>query len=276
MKRKIVMDSAGDIRELEGVPFSSVPLKILAGDKEFVDDASVDVSEMVSYLQEYKGKSSTACPSVGDYLEAFDDADEVFCVTITSGLSGSYGAAKIAADTYQEQHPQRKVHVIDSLSAGAEMAMIAQKLRELIRQELPFDKIRDTAEEYARKCKLVFSLESLNNLANNGRVPVAVAKLAGILGIRMLGIASEIGTLQTTGKARGEKKLPAEIVKTLIAQGYNGGKMLIHHCFNPAAAQKVKELALEHFPKAEIAIGITGALCSFYAELGGLMIGFEL
>ena len=275
MKRKIVMDSAGDIKTMEGACFASVPLKILAGEREFTDDINVDVGNMVSYLKEYKGKSSTACPSVGDYLAAFDDAEEVFCVTITSGLSGSCGAARIAADTYVEQYPQRKVHVLDSLSAGAEMTMVAQKIRELIRLELSFEKIRDAAEEYCQKCKLLFCLESLTNLANNGRVPAAVAKLTGILGIRMIGIASEQGTLQTTGKARGEKKVPGEILKTLVAQGYNGGKMLIHHCFNLPAAQRVKELVLEHFPKAEVAIGVTGALCSFYAELGGLMIGFE-
>ena len=63
MDYKIVMDSAGDLMEMEGAEFSNVPLKILAGDREFVDDATTDVEEMVDYMSTYVGKSSTACPA---------------------------------------------------------------------------------------------------------------------------------------------------------------------------------------------------------------------
>ena len=94
------MDSSGDLQHFEGVDFASVPLKILAGDREFVDDENADVQELVAFLREYKGKASTSCPGVGEYLEAFGDADEVYCVTITSNLSGSYNAAEVAARTY--------------------------------------------------------------------------------------------------------------------------------------------------------------------------------
>ena len=100
MKNKIVMDSAGDLQSLEGVDFASVPMKIVAEDREFVDSPGTDVSEMIRYLGSYRGKTSTACPGVGEYLEAFEDAENVYCVTITSGLSGSYNAAAIAAQTY--------------------------------------------------------------------------------------------------------------------------------------------------------------------------------
>ena len=111
MEYKIVMDSAGDLRQMQDANFESVPLKILAGDREFVDDAAVNVEEMVEYMSSYVGKSSTACPSAGEYLDAFGDAEDVYCVTITSGLSGSCNSAQIAAQTYREQHPHRRVHV---------------------------------------------------------------------------------------------------------------------------------------------------------------------
>ena len=125
MSNKIVLDSSGNLLQMEGVDFTSVPLKILIGDKEFVDDERTDVMEMVRFLKEYKGKTSTACPGVGEYLEAFGNADNVYCVTITSNLSGSYNAAEVAARTYQEQHPNAHIHVFDSLSTGPEMALIA-------------------------------------------------------------------------------------------------------------------------------------------------------
>ena len=275
MDYKIVMDSAGDLMEMEGAEFSNVPLKILAGDREFVDDATTDVEEMVDYMSTYVGKSSTACPSAGEYLEAVGDAEEVYCVTITSGLSGSYNSAAIAAREYKERHPNRRIHVFDSLTAGPEMTLVAEKIKELGQQKLPFDKIVSLVEEYNLKTQLVFSLESLHNLAQNGRVPVAVAKLAGILSLRLVGKASDEGTLQPTGKARGDQKVPGELLKQLLSLGYKGGRVRIHHCCNLPSAQQLKQAIQDKFPKASIIIQKTNALCSFYAEKGGLLVGFE-
>ena len=275
MDYKIVMDSAGDLMEMEDTEFSNVPLKILAGDREFVDDATTDVEEMVDYMSTYVGKSSTACPSAGEYLEAFGDAEEVYCVTITSGLSGSYNSAAIAAREYKERHPNRRIHVFDSLTAGPEMTLVAEKIKELVQQKLPFDKIVSLVEEYNLKTQLVFSLESLHNLAQNGRVPVAVAKLAGILSLRLVGKASDEGTLQPMGKARGDQKVPGELLKQLLSLGYKGGRVRIHHCCNLPSAQRLKQAIQDKFPKASIIIQKTNALCSFYAEKGGLLVGFE-
>lgn len=276
MSSKIVLDSSGNLHTFEGIDFISVPLKILAGDREFVDDEMTDVEEMVRFLGEYKGKASTSCPGVGEYLDAFGDAENVYCVTITSNLSGSCNAAEVAARTYLEQHPERKIHVFDSLSTAGEMALIAEKIRELIQIKTPFEAIVQQIKNYQQKTRLLFSLESLHNLANNGRVPGAVAALAGMLGIRLIGKASDVGTLQPTGKARGEKKLIPELMKHLCEMGYHGGKVRIDHCLNPNAAAKLREMILEKFPLADIRIGTSGALCSFYAEKGGLLIGFEI
>ena len=275
MNVKIVMDSAGDLQTLSGVDFACVPLKIVTDTREFVDDSSTDVEEMIDYLLQYKGKASTACPSVGDYLEAFGDSDTVYCITITSGLSGSYNAAAIAAETYKEQHPERNVHVFDSLSAGAEMTLLAEHIRDLVLQGKDFEQIVEDGQAYLSKSHLVFSLESLHNLANNGRVPGAVAKVIGILGMRLIGIASDVGTLQPTGKARGEKKVIPELMKKLLDMGYTGGKLIIGHCRNQGAAEALCQAVREKFPDAVLSCHCTGALCSFYAEAGGMLIGFE-
>ena len=60
MNYKIVVDSSSDLLALEGVSFASAPLKIQAGEREFVDDANLDVAEMVEYLKHYTGRSGTA------------------------------------------------------------------------------------------------------------------------------------------------------------------------------------------------------------------------
>lgn len=276
MKYKLVMDSSGDLHSMEHVPFACAPLKIQAGERGYSDDCMADVADMVTYLHSYKGTSASACPSIGDYLEAFADAENVYCITITSNLSGSYNAAKAAGDEYMENHPGRNVHVFDSLTAGPEMTLLAEKVRELILAEADHKTIVEEGEAYLKSTRTLFALESMHNLAANGRVPHIVAKATGILGIRLIGQASDIGTIQPVGKARGETKVAPEIYKQMTQAGFCGGRVRIHHCFNPAGAEKLRTLIHSHYPDSPVIIGTTGILCSFYAEKGGMIIGYEV
>ena len=272
---KIVSDSSSDLLELSGVPYATVPLKISTSEREFIDDSSLEVSEMLKYLEAYRGKSGSACPSVGEWLEAFDDADAVFCVTITSGLSGSYNSAMVAAKEYMEAHPNRQVFVVDSLSTGAESALLIEKIKELILQGCSFDEVVEAIKQYSAHTHLLFALESLHNLANNGRVNPLVAKFAGLIGIRIVGCASEKGTLEILEKVRGATRTVDALLAQMQANGYIGGKVRIHHCENENVAQQIAAKIRTAYPNAEIVISQTRALCSFYAERGGLLIGYE-
>ena len=276
MNFKIVTDSSADLRSISGVPFESVPLKIITDQREYVDDASLDVASMLSDLKQYKGRSRSSCPSSGEYTEAFGDAENVFCITITSGLSGSYNAASAAAKGYLEHHPERNIHVIDSLSTGPENALLIEKLRDLILEGKDFEQVKAEIAEYHNHTRLIFALESMHNLANNGRVSHIVAKMAGILGIRAVGRASDAGTLEMTGKFRGPIATANDIVSNMMGEGFEGGRVKIHHANNPSAAEMLKSKILEKYPKAEIDISPAGGLCSFYAEQGGLLVGFEV
>lgn len=180
MDIKIVADSSADMLSLEGFPFASAPLKIVTAEKEYPDTADTDVRGMVEALAHHHGKSSTSCPSPDDFLRAFGEAENVFCVTITSGLSGSYNAACIAAQDYTEQHPERKAFVLDSLSTGGEMRLSIEKVRELAERGESFESICEKIKEYCKHTGLIFVLESMKNLANNGRVKPIAAKAAGL------------------------------------------------------------------------------------------------
>ncbi len=274
-KIKIVTDSSSDILELKNTDFQSAPLKIITAQKEYVDDTDLDVYEMVTDLLSYKGKSSTSCPNVGDWLAAFGDADEVFCVTITATLSGSYNAAMMAKKSYEESNPGKRVFVLNSLSTGPEMALIIEKIEELIVLGHSFDDICRETERYSKKTGLLFMLESMRNLANNGRVSPLVAKMAGILGIRVVGKASDKGDLEMLDKCRGETRALENIVHHLKELGLKSGKVKITHCFNENAAKALKELICKEFKKVRVDLGRCRGLCSFYAEKGGMLIGFE-
>lgn len=275
MKYKIVSDSAADLLAIDQAPFASVPLHIIIGSREFVDDETVDLAQMEEALSAHKGRSSTACPGVDDWLRAFGDADAVFCVTITSALSGSYNSAMSAKQQHEERYPGRLVHVIDSLSAGPEMALIVERLQELVLSGAPPEIIRTEITDYTRHTRLLFSLETLRNLANNGRVSPAVAKLAGILGIRVVGQASDQGELAMLNKCRGEQCVLSSLLKYMKELGYHGGKVRISHNGNEKMAAALASQIRELFPNPDIRIYPARALCSYYAEKGGILVGLE-
>ena len=121
MNYKIVADSASNVFSLDEVPFSCVPLKIICGENEYIDTPELDLDAMLQDLKTTKQKSSTSCPNVYDWMQSFEGADHIFAVCITGNLSGSYAAAEQAKDLYLQDHPESKIHVINTLTAGPEM-----------------------------------------------------------------------------------------------------------------------------------------------------------
>jgi DegV family protein with EDD domain len=150
----------------------------------------------------YKGKSKSSCPNTSDWLEAFEGADDIFCITITSGLSGSYNSASAAKQIYENDHEGSRVFVIDTLSAGPEISLIIEKIEEYVNNDLEFEDICERITAYIKKTGLLFMLKSLKTFANNGRVSPVVAKIVGIAGICIVGKASDEGTLAPRHKCR--------------------------------------------------------------------------
>ena len=272
---KIVADSSANLMEMTSAPFDAAPLKIITAQREFVDDRHLDLDEMLHFFKSYKGRSQTSCPNPQDWLKAFGDAEDVFCVTITSGLSGSYNSALAAKEIYESENPDRRVYVIDSLSAGPELTLLAEKIEQLMGEGKSFEEICAYMPEYQKKTGLLFMLESLNNFAVNGRISPAIAKIAGVLGIRIVGKASDMGTLEPMDKCRGESKSLSAILKHLKESGLEKGKVLLHHCLNEGAANRLKEMIQAELPEVVVKIGRNLGLCSYYAELGGLLVGYE-
>ena len=275
MKRLIAVDSSANLSCTENTDFVSVPLKIVTDEKEYVDDQALDVPEMLRELKLYKGRSGTSCPSVSDWLTAFGDADEVFGLSLTSCLSGCWNAAQIAVQDFLAGRSGRKAFVLDTLSTGPELELLTEKLRELIGSGNPFESIREEIVRYAKCTHLMFSLKSLSNFAKNGRVSPVLAKAAGILGICIVGRASPEGQLEPQHNARGEKNAIQKLLSGVLEAGYNGGKVRIRHTENPDAAERFAKGLRSSFPSADIRIGRNRGLCSYYAEEGGLLVGFE-
>ena len=275
MRYQIVSDSSSNIFTLAGANYTTVPMKIIAGDKEYIDAPGTNVRGMVDDLKAYKGKSGSSCANAQEWLDAFGDADMVFGVTISRNLSGSYNAAEAAAREYAEEHPGAQVHIFDTLSAGPEQAMVVEKIAELVNKGLSFEEIVAGVREYQNHTHILFCLECMNNLARNGRVNPAVAKIASVLGIRACGDA-ENGQIIPTQKPRGQKKATETLVAMIRERGFTNSSWLrIAHCFGENQAQLLVDEVRKEFPDARYTIEPTGVLCSFYAEEGGLMIAME-
>ena len=274
MNYKMVSDSSSNVLTMASSHYASVPMKVRA-DKEYVDDVSLDLAEMVEGLKNHKGKSGSACPSVGEWLEAFGDADFVFGTTMSKGLSGSYNAAVQAANAYMEENPGKKAYIFNTLSAGPQQMFLNEKVMELAEQGCDFETIKEKTLAYYKNTHILFCLESMMNLARNGRVSLAAAKIAGVLGIRACGDV-KAGMITPVHKPRGAKKATETLVEMMKERGfYDGAQLRIAHCFGQQQAQDLADATLAQFPNAKITIEPTTALCSFYAEAGGLMIGFE-
>ncbi len=272
---KIVADSSANILDMAGVDFAVAPLKILTDDREFTDDRALPLEDMITYFERYKGRSQTSCPNVTDWLETFGDAEEILCVTITGALSGSYNAACSAKRIYEEEHPGRRVFVLDSLTAGPEIGLMIDQLAARIAAGDRFDSICEAIEAYRQETGLMFMLKSLHNFARNGRVSPSLAKIAGLAGICVVGKASDAGTLEPTDKCRGEARSLAKLVDRLGEAGLHRGRVCIAHCQNESGAETLQALILQRYPAAQVDIRACRGLCSYYVEKGGILVGFE-
>ena len=119
-------------------------------------------------------------------------------------------------------------------------------------------------------------LYSIENLVKNGRVSRIAGMAAGLLNLHMIGRATEVGTIESFGKARNKKKGAAIALEEMEREGYRGGKVVIGNCGNPAGSDMMKEAIMAKYGEVEFEFLDLGGLCSYYAEKNGLMIGYEI
>ena len=272
---KIVTDSSANLDHLAHTDFAAVPIRIRIGDREYRDTPELDADAMMRDMTACTESTGTACPSVGDWLRAFGEDDSIVAAVLTSKLSGCYNGAAAAAEEYMDAHPGRRVVLLDTLTTGPAMELIAEKGDELHQTGMPFDELCGALRAYVRRTRLAFMLGSLNNFARNGRVSPALAKLVSMLKIRIVGRASDDGDLEPLNKCRGEKNAVEQIWSNMRRAGYNGGKVRIRHTDNRRAAEALRQLIAEKHPLSDVRIAVNRGLCSYYAERGGLLVGFE-
>lgn len=279
MSWKIVTDSSADLtpdfKPAQDIRVEEVPLTIRVGVNEYIDDATLDTAELLKAMQNEKQVAKTACPAPGQWAKAFEDADDIIAVTMSSKISGTNNAAQLGRDMVLEEYPDKNIHIVDSLSTSCAEMLIAEKAEELIAEGKPFKDVVQELEAYRDSLQTLFVLENYDNLIKNGRLNKLVGKLAKKLNIRIVGEGHN-GELKVLHKARGEAKAYAKMVEEMPKKkDLTGAKVVIGESNNKAGATAIKHLIEKKYPQIDsVRIIPLGGVNSFYAEDGGIILAY--
>lgn len=273
---KIIADSSLDLNDaLESkLDIHKVPFKLYIEEEEIVDDETLDVVEFISKMKKSAKLPRTACPSPNDFLEMFKGEDDVFGITISSKLSGTYNSAMLAKDMLLEE-VKKNIHIFDSKSASVGQTLIGLKITEMIEQHLGFDKIVEDVENYIKNMKTYFISESLDNLIKNGRIPSWKGRLAMALKIKPIMTATD-GDIELFERVRGSNKAFERLANIILETSENVSEkvLAISHVNNPERAKSLKARIEELCDFKEVVIVPTHGLTSLYCDDQGIILAF--
>lgn len=278
MDIKIIGDSCfdmnDDLRKISQI--SLAPLKIDIDGKVFRDDENLDTKNLLRLMKESYNVPKTASPSPNEYIEEYEGKEDVFVVTLSSKLSGSYNSAVLAKNMYLENSKEKFIHVFDSLSASIGETLVGLKIIELSKMSYKREQLVDKIDEYINDMKTIFLLESLDNLIKAGRINKIVAKLATAFSIKPIMSSNGKGSIKLMEKARGSKKAFRRLVDIIGEQGERIEEKIIGiaHCNCLEKAQKLKEEIMKKYNFKDIIIVETSGISTVYANDGGIIIAF--
>ena len=276
MRYKIIGDSCLDLtKEMRKDPcYSMIPLTLVVGERHFVDDETFDQKEFIKVVKEYPECPKSACPSPEMFKEAYCCEEEnVFVITLSAALSGSYNSAVLARSLYEEEHGKKNILVLDSKSASSGQLNIAMYIRELCDQGLEFDEICEKAAAYRDRMNTYFVLESLDTLKKNGRLTGLQAFFATKLNIKPV-MGADNGTIIKLDQARGIQKALQRMAEIAVKEAgtTKDKRLVIAHCNAPERAQFMKEKLCSMAEFKEVVITDTCGVSTVYANDGGVIL----
>ena len=278
MKYKIIEDSCGELTPemKQDERFASAALTLEVGADTIVDDDSFDQADFLAKVAASKESVKSACPALESYMEAYSKADDIYVVTLSAELSGSYNSAVLGKNLYEEENGTKNIHVVNSRGAATTQVLIARKLNEYASQGMPFEEVVDKIEEYTTSLRTYFVLETLEVLRKNGRLSRLSATIAGALNIKPVMIGTRDGVIQKAAQARGMKKALAKMVEHMGSEGRDltRRQFVISHCNCYERAVYVKELIKKHLHAEDVDIVDTKGVSSLYACDGGIIVSY--
>lgn len=276
MTYKIIGDSCLDLtEELKMDPhFQMIPLTLMIEDITIIDDETFDQKEFIRLVKESADYPKTACPSPEMFKEAYHcDAENIFVITLSGPLSGSYNSAVLAKTLYEEEYGYKNICVINSESASSGELNIALHIRDLCEQGLSFEEIEKEANAYRDRMKTFFVLETLDTLKKNGRLTGLSAFIATALNIKPV-MSAEKGQIIKVDQARGINKALQKMTEYVIREGKNteDKRLVISHVNAPERAEYVKDILCAKAKFRDVVITNTAGVATVYANDGGIIV----
>ena len=217
------------------------------GGKEYLDDLGETVSFADFYQAMQDGADTkTSQINAAEYEEYFEkflkEGKDILHVSLSSGISGSFNSANIAKEMLQEKYPERKIYIVDSLTASSGFGLLVDKLADLRDEGMSIDELYQWAEENKGKCLAWFFTSDLTFFIKGGRVSKTSGFVAGVLNICPMLNVDPNGKLIARQKVRTKRKVIEAIVKKMEEKAENGldynGKCYISHsaCYDDAKA----------------------------------------
>lgn len=277
MTYKIIGDSCLDLtEELKKDPhFQMIPLTLEVGDVHVRDDETFDQKAFLELVRNSEECPKTACPSPELFKEAYEcEAENVFVVTLSKHLSGSYNSAMVGKELYEEQHgTDKNIMIIDSLSASSGELNVALTIRDLCEQGLSFAEVVSRAESYRDSMQTFFVLETLDFLRKNGRLKGLQAFIATALNIKPV-MGADGGTIIKLDQARGINRALSRMAELAVAsvEDTASRRLVIAHCNNEKRAEQVRDLLCRKASFREVVITNTAGVATVYAGDGGIVV----
>ncbi len=276
MSCRIIVDSGAECTEKmrQDEVFKVVPLSIEIDGQIFVDE-TISQKELLERIAQSKECPKSSCPTPEAFIEMYRcEAENVYVVTMSSALSGTYNSAVLGKNLYQEEHSAKNIHVFDSKSASVGQTNIALMIKEYEDAGLTFEEVVEKVEHYIKSEIIYFVLESLETLRKNGRLTGIKSIVASALNIKPLLASDAKGEIVQLGQARGMKKALIKMVDELVANVTSPEKKIlgIGHCNNRKDAEFVKELVEKQCEFKEIYIAETFGISTMYASDGGVLM----
>ena len=220
-----------------------------------------DLGQSMSFQQFYKkmqdgADTKTSQINVGEFVEYFrpflEDGKDILHVTLSSGISGVLNSARTAKEMLEEEYPDRKIYIIDSLAASSGYGLLMDRLADLRDDGMTIDELRDWAEANKLHLRHWFFSSDLTFFIKGGRVSKSAGTIGNLLNICPLLDVNSEGKLIPRFKIRGKRKVIREIVAKMEEDAENGldynGKCFISQsaCYEDAKA--VADLIGARFP----------------------------
>jgi len=277
MSCRIVVDSCCELTEemKQDTGIVKVPLTIDCGGKTFVDDDTLDQQELLEAMRGTKQAPATSCPSPQTYLDAYEGQDEVYVVTLSALLSGSFNSAHQAKLMLEEEHPEINVHVFNSCSAVSGETLIALKIKELAESGMPYKKVVREVEQFISQMETLFVLENLENLRKNGRLTKMQAVITGTLKIKLFCMATPEGEITKAGQALTVKQALTKLVDRAAKDPAHVGRLaIVSHCNCLDRAFQVKQMLESKCQFSDVLITGAGGITTVYADDGGIVVAY--